>query len=379
VSKRDHNHLLGMLASFETRCGKYDTLNVILPFAGGGNLYNFLRIERESRWEQSGYPISAPLLVGCLADWRYAVYREVVGLADALAELHSDKNGKYMMHCDIKPDNILIHNRTFKIADFGLTRFKDSNETSKTTWYLGTALYSPPEREDLMGRGRDVWALGCVFLEIAFMIRYAFQDDPVFFNPDVTNAIDHFKFLREKSCEDKGREKTAIYHKTMECVHFYMTTFNEMRLGLRRAITLDGMMPIIKRMLDVDQARRITASDAARSLESHYLEIQRDPQFQRDIICRENPGGRADEWPKVENDLSRPHFNQSTTQGDGPFHAPPKPPLSQERYPIASDTTGATARLDDMGLNGQKRSSSAEEMGSNKRPYNGSYNMHRRQ
>jgi serine/threonine protein kinase len=274
-------------------------------------------------------------------------------------------------------DNILIHNRTFKIADFGLSRFKESDKTSKTTWYLGTALYSPPEREELMGRGRDVWALGCVFLEIAFMIRYAFQDEPIFFNREVTNAIDHFKLLREKSWEEKGREKTAIYHKTMDCVHYYMATFNGMRLGLRRIITLDGMSPIIKRMLDVDQARRITASDAARSLESHYLELQRDPQLQRDVVCRENPGGPADEWPEVENDWTGPHFNQSSAHGDGPFR-PPMPPLSQERFPPSSSTTGATARLDDMGLNGQKRSSSVEERGSNKRQYNGPYDIYNR-
>jgi serine/threonine protein kinase len=242
-----------MLASFETRCGIHDTLNVVLPFASGGNLYNFLRIERESRWEQSGYPTSLPSLVGCLADWRYAVYQEVVGLADALAELHSDKNGKFMMHCDIKPDNILIHNRTFKLADFGLSRFKDSDETSKTTWYLGTALYSPPEREDKMGRGRDVWALGCVFLEIAFMIRFAFQN-AVFVNPNVTNVIDDFKLQREKSCEEKGREKTAIYHKTMDCVHFHVVSFNAMRVGLRKLITVNGMMPIIKRIVGNDDS-----------------------------------------------------------------------------------------------------------------------------
>jgi serine/threonine protein kinase len=156
ISKRRHDHLLGMLASFETKSDKFDTLNIVLPFAGGGNLYNFLRLESDTRWGQQGYPTSSPSLRGCLRDWRYAVYREAIGLVDALAELHKDTNGKFMMHCDIKPANILIHKGTFKLADFGLSRLKDSDETSKTTWYLGTALYSPPEHETLMGRGRDV-------------------------------------------------------------------------------------------------------------------------------------------------------------------------------------------------------------------------------
>jgi serine/threonine protein kinase len=361
VSRRDHNRLLGMLASFETRCGKYDTLNVVLPFAGGGNLYNFLRTERESRLEQSGYPVSAPSLAGCLADWRYAVYREVVGLADALAELHSDKNGKYMMHCDIKPDNILIHNRTFKIADFGLTRFKDSDETSKTTWYLRTALYSPPEREDLMGRGRDVWALGCVFLEIAYMIRYAFQDAAFFPDPSITNIIDDFKKRREIACEEARREKTAIYHKTMDCVHLNMGKFNEMRPGLRKRITVEGMFPVIRRMLDVDQTRQITASEAARSLESHFLLLQRDTQLQRDIVCKDNPGGPFADW---SNDWDEVPLRSSTdVPAEGPFPLP----ATQQRLLASFGTTGATDRFENMGLYGKKRSSSPEEWGSKKR------------
>jgi serine/threonine protein kinase len=358
-----------MLASFETRCGKYDTLNVVLPFSGGGNLYNFLRIGRESRWEQSGYPTSAPSLVGCLADWRYAVYREVVGLADALAELHSDKNGIYMMHCDIKPDNILIHNRTFKIADFGLTRFKESDETSKTTWYLGTALYSPPEKEGTMGRGRDVWALGCVFLEIAFMIRYAFQEAVFFPDPSITNIIDDFKMRRERACEEAGRETTAIYHKTMDAVHINMSMFNTMRPGLRKLITVEGMFPTIRKMLDVDQDQRIPALEAARSLESHYLKLQRDTQLQRDIVCQDNPGGPPVDWGA---DWNGQHLNRSTgSSTDVPAEGPFPQPSPQRRIWASFGNTGATDRLENMGLYGKKRSSSPEERGSNKRRWDG--------
>jgi serine/threonine protein kinase len=271
-----------------------------------------------------------------------------------------------MMHCDIKPDNILIHNRTFKIADFGLTRFKESDETSKTTWYLGTALYSPPEKEGTMGRGRDVWALGCVFLEIAFMIRYAFQEAMFFPDPSITNIIDDFKMRRERACEEAGREKTAIYHKTMDAVHINMSTFNTMRPGLRKLITVEGMFPVIRKMLDMDQARRITALKVVRSLESHYLKLQGDTQLQCNIICQDNPGGPPVDWG---GDWNGPHLNMSSTNvpAGGPFPQP----SPRQNLPASFGKTEATERLKNIGLYGKKRSSSPEERGSNKRRWDG--------
>jgi serine/threonine protein kinase len=160
------------------------------------------------------------------------VFRETVGLAEAVAALHEDRNGKFILHCDIKPSNILIQRGAFKIADFGLSRLKASDETSKTEWDRGTALYSPPERDLLPGRGRDVWALGCVFLEIAYMIRFTFQDailgkvgatrQPMY--EGLRNVIDMFEEDRKSSVSRTG-ERTAIYHKTIDYVRERMRAF----------------------------------------------------------------------------------------------------------------------------------------------------------
>jgi len=293
VSKWNHRHLLGMFATFETKCANFETLNIVLPFAGGGNLYDFLRLQKDTLWQQKGYPVSDPSFTGSLADWRYAVYREAAGLADALRMLHEDRNGKFIIHCDIKPANILISKGVFKIADFGLSKLKDSDETSKTDWHRGTALYSSPERDAIMGvgRGRDVWALGCVLLEITFMIRYAFQPEVVFPYPDVKNVIDSFEATRNLHSKETTGTATSIYHKTMKCVHHETRKFDTMRPGLRRRITCDGMLPIIRRMMEEDPNKRIRAAEASKALNSAYLGLQSDPQLQRDVEYRDNPGG----------------------------------------------------------------------------------------
>ena len=374
VSKRCHDHLLGMFASFETKGSKFDTLNIILPFAGGGNLYNFLRLERDTRWEQYGYPISDPSLRGCLVDWRYAVYRETVGLVDALAELHDDKYGQFMIHCDIKPTNVLIQKGTFKLADFGLSRLKDSDETSKTTWYLGTAMYSPPEKEILMGRGRDIWALGCVLLEIAFMIRYAFQPELVFCDPDIRNIVDDFKMRREMASREARGGETAIYHRTMGCVHENMEKFSTMRPGLRRMICVDGLLPIIRKMLEEDQRQRINAFDARKALKAHYLTLQSNSQLQQDIQWRDNPGGPSIDWDGDRWSEAPPNRTNSTTRsGKAAFQfEEPRPRLFMPQQMSSSfHSTGATPQLHDLGVHERKRSSSAEESSSNKRRWDG--------
>jgi len=412
-----------MLATFETRCSGFETLNIVLPFARGGNLYNFLRLERNTRWERCGFPSSDPSLIGCLGDWRYAVYRETDGLAEAVTALHADDSGKFIIHCDIKPANVLIDGGVFKLADFGLSRFKDSDETSKTEWYRGTALYSPPERESLMGRGRDVWALGCVFLEVALMIRYAFQtavfikvgesQDPEY--AGLRNIIDMFEVERRNSNSITG-ERTAIYYKTMERVRREIESFSGMRPGLRKRITVDGMFPVIRRMMEEDPKSRITAAEAAAQLRANYLSLQHDPQLQEEIIERENPGGPPavlftdDDWKRPDEgrmclDQRQPAImaHQAAQHDIGPHQVPiyrtatapagssgatdkmagvalheTRRTLSSENTPYyhvpenprplsSHDLIGTMPRPDAFGGHDNRRSSSFNEDGSNKR------------
>lgn len=70
-------------------------------------------------------------------------------------------NSKGFIHRDLKPQNILVHEKTIKIGDFGLARFI----ADKMTQEVGTAAYMAPE---VFETGKyeekcDVWSTGNIF------------------------------------------------------------------------------------------------------------------------------------------------------------------------------------------------------------------------
>jgi predicted permease len=122
----------------------------VMPWVRGGSLRD--RLRRETR-------IALPSVVAL-----------VRGIASALTHAHQH----FVLHCDVKPDNILLHGDHAWLADFGIARILHA-EVSE--WRArrgidasaGTPAYVSPEQalgeEDLDGRA-DVYSLGCVVYEM---------------------------------------------------------------------------------------------------------------------------------------------------------------------------------------------------------------------
>lgn len=74
--------------------------------------------------------------------------------------LHS--NG--LVHCDIKPQNVLIGKNGAKIADLGCAKMVEDGSK-----FSGTPVFMAPEvaRGQEQGFQADVWALGCTIIEMA--------------------------------------------------------------------------------------------------------------------------------------------------------------------------------------------------------------------
>lgn len=72
-----------------------------------------------------------------------------------------------IMHRDLKPDNILLHNGIIKIADFGFCKSLTSPQGLAETM-LGSPLYMAPEvlKGEVYTMKADIWSLGVVLYEM---------------------------------------------------------------------------------------------------------------------------------------------------------------------------------------------------------------------
>ena len=123
--------------------------------------------------------------------------KEVVTLGAQLAAALEEAHEQRIVHCDLKPGNILVTPKgQAKVLDFGLAKLlrahgdpRATQTFTETHGVAGTLPYMSPEQ--LRGEGLDVrtdiYALGCVLYEMATG-RRAFPENSV---PRLTDAILH--------------------------------------------------------------------------------------------------------------------------------------------------------------------------------------------
>ena len=88
-------------------------------------------------------------------------------ILDALQYLYK----KDILHRDIKPQNILIHNWTIKLSDFGFAKTFERN--TLITTFCGSPLYMAPEIINTREYNctSDIWSLGVVLYELLTKIH----------------------------------------------------------------------------------------------------------------------------------------------------------------------------------------------------------------
>jgi serine/threonine-protein kinase len=86
-------------------------------------------------------------------------------IADALGHAHAHG----VIHRDVKPANILLHEGHALLADFGVARAADDRQITDSGLPVGTAAYASPEQaagSRIVDPRSDVYALGCVLYEM---------------------------------------------------------------------------------------------------------------------------------------------------------------------------------------------------------------------
>ena len=153
-----HPNIVELLGSF-THGSKQ---NLIFPRASSGDLAQLFKQVRPPQFA------SNDSLLVALAELSFAV--------DAVHNFFASNidEAKSGCHHDIKPKNILVDGTHFLLADFGLSKFKDPEQTSKTTFKIGEGYYMAPECQDVDGefdlhsirRSSDIWSFGCIIAEL---------------------------------------------------------------------------------------------------------------------------------------------------------------------------------------------------------------------
>ena len=97
---------------------------------------------------------------------RFSVESAVQVLSD-VAEALAAIEGR-VIHRDIKPDNILLLNGQWCLADFGISRYAEASTASDTRKFAMTPPYAAPEqwRGERASSATDVYALGVVAYEL---------------------------------------------------------------------------------------------------------------------------------------------------------------------------------------------------------------------
>ncbi|KAF3444213.1 hypothetical protein FNV43_RR13903 [Rhamnella rubrinervis] len=104
---------------------------------------------------------------GPVLEWQER-FKIALGTARGLAYLHSGCEPK-IIHCDVKPENILLHDYSqVKITDFGLSKLLSPEQSTLFTAMRGTRGYLAPEwlTRSAISDKADVYSYGMVLLEI---------------------------------------------------------------------------------------------------------------------------------------------------------------------------------------------------------------------
>jgi len=137
MKNMDNNNILKLYEVIKLK----DCLYLILEYCNQGHLGNYIASGNNKQDDKYIFQIISSL--------KYLYDRQI-------------------LHRDIKPQNILIHNNEIKICDFGFAKTIKENDLIST--FCGSPLYMAPEiiKFNKYGLKADIWSLGVVIYEILF-------------------------------------------------------------------------------------------------------------------------------------------------------------------------------------------------------------------
>ena len=129
-------------------------------FHDSKNIYLILEYCSQCLFKDFRHKVIFCLIQGKLSEEETAYFGKQA--ISALKYMHNE----YIMHRDIKPQNILIEHGVLKLSDFGWSIY---SPMYKRQTFCGTVDYVPPEIVEGASYDErvDIWALGILLYELA--------------------------------------------------------------------------------------------------------------------------------------------------------------------------------------------------------------------